>query len=102
MDVDTFIERAAIMEFDGGLSRFDAETAAARAQGVERWEAMNAVRGIGEARDNRASNERDAADDMPAMQPASEEAERPVPVGDVQGGRSCVELLALRMEGGCQ
>lgn len=30
-DREAFEERAAIMEFDGGLSRFEAETLAARA-----------------------------------------------------------------------
>ena len=37
---DEFEERAAIQEFDGGMSRFKAETAAAKAQGTSRWEAV--------------------------------------------------------------
>lgn len=32
-DIDAFEERAAIVEYDGGLSRSDAENVAARAQG---------------------------------------------------------------------
>jgi hypothetical protein len=32
-DIDEFEERAAIAEYDGGLSRYQAETLAARAQG---------------------------------------------------------------------
>lgn len=32
-DIDAFEERAAIVEYDGGLSRSDAEHVAARAQG---------------------------------------------------------------------
>lgn len=32
-DIDAFEERAAIMEYDGGLSRFRAEDRAAQAQG---------------------------------------------------------------------
>ncbi len=43
-DVDAFEERAAIVEYDGGLSRFRAETAAAAAQGVSRHEAIEASR----------------------------------------------------------
>lgn len=42
-DPEAFEERAAIMEFDGGLSRFEAETLAARAQGLSRWQALRAV-----------------------------------------------------------
>lgn len=44
-DIDSFEERAAIMEFDGGLSRFEAETQAAKAQGVARWQALQFVKG---------------------------------------------------------
>lgn len=36
MDIDAFEERAAIMEFCGGLSRFRAETLAAQVQGYQR------------------------------------------------------------------
>ena len=43
VDLDAFEERAAIAEFDGGLSRFQAETLAAQAQGFERWEAIGAI-----------------------------------------------------------
>lgn len=32
-DIDAFEERAAIMQYDGGLSRFEAEDRAAQAQG---------------------------------------------------------------------
>lgn len=39
-DTDWFEERAAISEYDGGLSRFEAETLAAKEQGFQRWEAM--------------------------------------------------------------
>lgn len=41
---DSFEERAAIMEFCGGMSRFQAETMAAKAQGVSRWEALQLVK----------------------------------------------------------
>lgn len=39
-DLDAWAERSAIMEFDGGMTRFAAETAAARLQGLERWQAI--------------------------------------------------------------
>jgi hypothetical protein len=38
IDLDAWEERAAIMEFDGGLTRFAAETEAAKRQGKTRWE----------------------------------------------------------------
>jgi hypothetical protein len=67
MDLDRFEERAAIMEFDGGLSRFQAETLAAQAQGFERWEVKNEIgkRNTQQARNQRSENARDAANDMP-------------------------------------
>lgn len=40
VDFERFEETAAILEFDEGMARFDAETEAARRQGVQRWEAM--------------------------------------------------------------
>ena len=48
LDVDQFEERAAICEFDGGMSRFDAETAAAQEQWLARWQAVKFAK---EARD---------------------------------------------------
>lgn len=71
-DKEAFEERAAIMEFDGGLSRFRAETMAAEAQGTTRWRALGEItRGIvKEARDQREAVARQQrADGMPAMQP---------------------------------
>ena len=43
IDLDQFEERAAIMEFDGGLSRFRAETLAAQAQGRQRKEVLDEI-----------------------------------------------------------
>ena len=98
LDVDLFNERAAIMEFDGGLSRFAAETAAAEAQGFTRWEAINAIR-IGhtrQGRDHGQADARHAAHDLPGVQPASQEQDRPMPKRDIPAGRRGVALLALR------
>lgn len=44
IDTEAFSERAAIMEYDAGLTRFEAETLAAKAQGVTRAEAVFAER----------------------------------------------------------
>lgn len=41
---DRFEERAAIIEYCGGMSRFWAETLAAKAQGVSRWKALQLVK----------------------------------------------------------
>lgn len=84
-DRDAFEERAAIMEFDGGLSRFRAESAAADAQGFSRWEAIGDVaqRLVSKARDQR--EEMDGAqrkDDVSRVQPSQEEENGPVPECD--------------------
>ena len=71
MNIDAFEERAAIMEFDGGMTRFQAETEAAAAQGVQRWEAIGdaARRVVSKARDQRsAMAERRRAVSMPRVQ----------------------------------
>lgn len=43
-DICKFQERAAIMEYDAGISRFEAETLAAKEQGVPRHEAVKICR----------------------------------------------------------
>lgn len=86
MDIEVFEERAAIMEFDGGLSRFSAETKAAQAQGRQRKEFLDAIdqRNSERARDRRAAAERQRDHDMPAVQRASEEKARSLSQRDVQ------------------
>jgi hypothetical protein len=77
-DVDRFLERAAIMEFDGGLSRYQAETEAAKAQGVPRWQAMkaahdaNIIGNIGGGGDRREANVGNGSGHLPRVQPASQ------------------------------
>lgn len=39
IEIDCLIERAAIMEFDGGMTRADAQNAAARVRGIKDWDA---------------------------------------------------------------
>ena len=103
IDLEAFIERAAIIEFCGGLSRFRAETIAAEAQGATRWQALREVQNAkrngnlevgGDCRPQMAWEQR--PDDMPAMQPRAEEEIRPMPKCDEAGGRDGLELLALR------
>lgn len=90
-DLDQFIERAAIMEFDGGLSRFQAETEAARAQGVNRWFALEALRNansignFGKCRDSGSAHVWNGSGDMPRMQPNAPEQKGPVPERVVSG-----------------
>lgn len=81
LDFDAFEERSAIMEFEAGMTRFDAETAAAREQGFQRHEVINAnrKRHSPAARDHRAAPARKPADDLPGVQPAPQEEARPVP-----------------------
>ena len=107
LDLDQFEERAAICEFDGGMTRFAAETAAAKEQGVARWQAMQEVRnaqrvGIAGGSADQAdgvARQRDA-NDMPGLQRASEEKARSVPEREPEAGRDRGELLSLRVRGG--
>ena len=75
---DRFEERAAIMEFCGGMTRFQAETLAARAQGMSRWKALQLAKeahgenGAGNSQQGGDHGETMARkqfeDNMPAMQ----------------------------------
>ncbi|WP_157968859.1 hypothetical protein [Tropicimonas sp. IMCC34011] len=102
MDLDRWAERSAIMEFDGGLSRFSAETEAARAQGYQRHEVINAYRkrNSPSSRDQRQTAARNAACHVPGVQPLSQEEAGRLPERDIQAGRGGLELLALRNERG--
>ncbi len=71
IDVDAFVERAAIIEYDGGFSRFEAETLAAKAQGKSRREALDEVRirNSQRGRNNRSMARQPRQDNMPRVQP---------------------------------
>lgn len=108
-DADAWAERAAIMEFDGGMTRFAAETAAAKAQGVARWQAIreaeNAKRsgssgGYGHSPDP-VDRKRDA-NDLPGMQRQPEEKNRPVPERQPEAGRDRGVLSSLRGQHGSE
>lgn len=74
-DLDAFEERASIIEFDDGASRFEAETLAARAQGYQRWEVVHEIRrrNSTDARHLRAQMDGHHFDDLPEMQSIPEE-----------------------------
>lgn len=60
-DLDAWAERAAIMEYDAGMSRFVAETRAAQDQGVERHDAIK-FRDTAKARHKRAKMARESGE----------------------------------------
>lgn len=109
-DLDQFTERAAIREYDGGMTRFDAETGAAQEQGVARWEALQIVKehedangrgpaGAARHHADALGGQRDA-DPLPRVQRQSQEEARSLPVGQPEAGRDRRELLALRQGNG--
>lgn len=110
LDLDQYEERAAIAEFDAGMTRFEAETFAARQQGAERWQAVKAAKEAAHADGNGsvegyghhapALDGRRDANDLPGMQRQSQEENRPMPEREPEAGRDRGALLALRMVGG--
>lgn len=76
IDLDQFENTAAWLEHCDGMSRFAAETEAARRQGVKRWQVMDHAKNNGgdtQGRgDQRQASSRHAADNLPRVQPASE------------------------------
>ena len=105
-DVDAWAERSAIMQFDGGMTRFAAETAAAKAQGLARWQAIkeaeNAERGGiagGHGHSPDAVDRGRNANDLPRVQRQPEEENGPLPERQPEAGRDRGEMLALRLGG---
>lgn len=72
--LDYWHERAGIMEYGAGMSRFEAETKAAQAIGETRWRMIDAdrKRNFEQARDRGSAVERNDARQMPAVQPSEE------------------------------
>lgn len=105
LDVEAFEERAAIIEYDGGLSRFRAETLAAEAQGLTRWQAVEEIRN---AKRNRNSQSRrdphqtlarqQRENDLPGMQSASSQEVGSMSERDENARRDRLELLALQSQ----
>ena len=100
IDLDQWDERSATLEFDEGMTRFAAETEAASRQGVKRHEVLNAIRqrNSEQARGHGQAMERDIPDNLPGVQRATPEQDRPVLERDVPAGRDCGALPPLRME----
>ncbi len=70
MDLDAFAERAAIKEFCGGMSRFQAETEAAEEQGFKRFEVIHEIgkRHPAPARHHGSAADGNGSDNMPGVQ----------------------------------
>lgn len=101
-DRDAFEERAALIEFDGGLSRFEAETQAAKAQGLTRWQALAEVRNADGKRnpasggDHGSAHVGNGSDNLPRVQRQPQEQDGSMLVGVVPAGRRGVALSPLR------
>lgn len=101
--LDAWAERSAIMEFDGGMSRFEAETRAAESLGVTRHEML---KGAGDeiggghsarGRDTDAPLARQPRkDDLSGVQRNAAEENRPMSQPDAQAGRNRLDVLALQ------
>lgn len=106
LDLEAFAERVAIMEFEGGMTRFQAETEAARAQGVTRWQALEGLKhanGIGHSGQGGNIGQtafRHGSDNLPGMQPDAKEQVGPVPERHIHAGRRGLEMLALPVSRG--
>lgn len=85
IDLDEWEERSAILEFDQGMTRYAAETEAARRLGFRRFEAVNAKRerDTAAARDHGSEARGNVENDLPRVQRPAAEQERPVPERDV-------------------
>ena len=108
-DVDAWAERSAIMQFDGGMTRFAAETAAAKAQGLARWQAIkeveNAERGGitgGHGHSPDAVDRGRNADDLPRVQRQPEEENGPMPERQPEAGLDRGALSPLRGQHGSE
>lgn len=110
LDVDQFEERAAICQYEGRMSGFDAETAAANEQGFARWQAMKFVKEAANAeRDRHPAGGGDTGSalarefgtiDLPGVQSQPEEENRSMSERLAQARWAGVVLLALFIQGG--
>jgi len=101
IDIEEWEERAAIMEFDGGMSRFEAETKAAEMRGRQRWEFVSAIRERDTAGDGAGARQvagQQRKDNLPRVQRQQAQEERSVPQRDAQAGWDRGVLPPLRME----
>ena len=103
-DRDAFEERAAIAEFDGGLSRFEAETLAAKAQGLTRWQALEEIkdedgkRNLARGGDHGSAAIGNGSHDLPRVQRATAEQNGAMPERVVPAGWDRGVLPSLQLE----
>lgn len=85
IDLVEWEERSAIREFDGDVSRFEAETETSKEFGVNRWEVIDAInrRDFKQAPDTSEQAARDNTNDMSTMQSHAQKQKRQMPVGHV-------------------
>lgn len=97
VNLDQFENTAAWLEYCDGMTRFEAETEAARRQGYKRHEVINAngIRNSEGGRNNGQAATRQSADHLSAVQPAPAQKVGPVLVGFILAGWGGVELLPL-------
>lgn len=101
-DRDAWEERAAIAEYDGGLSRFEAETLAAKAQGLTRWQALEEIkdadskRNLARGGDHCSPDEWNHSHGLSAVQQHAQEQGGPLPERVVPAGWGGLAVLALR------
>lgn len=102
IDRDQFENTAAWLEYCDGMSRFEAETEAARRQGYKRHEVINAngIRNSEGGRDNGQAATRQPADNLSRVQRAPAQEIRSMLIGFILTGWGGLELLALRLVGG--
>lgn len=106
-DRDAWEERAAIAEYDGGLSRFEAETLAAKAQGLTRWQALEEIkdadskRNLARGGDNGSPHVGNGSDNLPRVQRATAEQNGAMPERVIPAGwdRSVLPSLQLEIRG---
>jgi hypothetical protein len=85
---DQFEQTAAWLQYCDGMTQFQAETEAARRQGILRVEALRHAekhkRNLAASRDRGEAPKRHSQDDMPAMQRGAKEQDGPMSERDVQ------------------
>lgn len=102
-DLDQFEHTAAWLEFCDGMTRFQAETEAARRQGLTRWQMMEAARNAERNGHSEGGGDLDpaldgqrGADNVPGVQPREAQEAGRMSERDTQAGWPGVELLSLR------
>jgi hypothetical protein len=98
VDLDRFQQTAAWLEYCDGMSRFHAESEAARRQYFKRWEILDAIqeRDFEQARYPCPATAGQPESDVSELQPHAAEEDGYLPERQFSAGRHRLELLALR------